>query len=173
MYLICLSWVLSPIVKQLSQKLINILLPAKSFPVIGFDKSRLGVCASIKIEREYYTKNIHVTTDPYRTLILPRHYTDYSKICSKLRINMTCLFILTSNFDQLLDLKNLSNHVSSIQITDVININNCDYEIISKDLYDKRFIYDSILNIGSIYTITYVKASESNFYRIIKSEMLL
>jgi len=127
----------------------------------------------IKIEQEHYTKNVHVTTDPYKRLILPRHYTDYSKLCSKLRINATCLFIITEDFHQLLDIGKLYNHDLSIEVLDIINIDSSNYEIKCKDVRNKRFICDLILNIGSAYKITYIKASESNLYRIIKSEILL
>lgn len=147
----------------------------KKFVIIDTHPNKLiGLEATvIKIEKEPYTGNIHVTTDPYRRLILPKRYTGYDKICHKLRINMTCLFLLTADFSQLLDVKNLLNHTSCIKVLDVINIDNNCYEIVCKDIYDKRFIHNSFLNIGSVYKIKYTKAPESNFYNITDCELLI
>jgi len=151
----------------------------KKFFVIDIKTNIKGFEATIfDIEKEKYTENIHIITDPFRILILNKNYTNYNKLYNKLKIGNTYLFLLNNNYNQLLDVKKPLKHTNYIEVSDIIHLNdeytnlNNYVEIKAKNL-NIRFLYDSFLSIGDKYKITYSKSFGSNLYKIINSEIII
>lgn len=153
----------------------------KEFIIIDINLNKLkGFEATIvDIEKEKYTENIHVVTDPFRVLILNKNYSSYNKLSDKLKIGITYLFLLSSYNNQLLDVKKTLKRTNYIEVSDIICLNDeFDYlnnyvEIKLKNTnVNARFLYDSLLKIGQKYKIIYSKSFGSNLYKIIESELV-
>jgi hypothetical protein len=152
----------------------------KKFYIIDIKTNKLRNLEAtiINFEKEKYTENIHIITDPFRMLILNKNYTDYNKLYNKLKVGNTYLFILNSDNNQLLDVKKTLKRIGYIEVLDMISINSDfedldDYIEIKTKNTNGRFLYDSFLNIGCEYKITYSKSFSSNLYKIIRSEIVL
>lgn len=152
----------------------------KKFFVIDIKRDKLkGFEATISnIEKNVYTENLHITTDPFKILILNKSYTDYNKLYDRLVIGNTYLFLLNCN--QLLDVMKPLRHTSCIEVSDIIyyfkddHINPNNYVEIKAKHLNIRFLHnDSFLNIGCKYKITYCKSFGSNFYKIIRNEPII
>lgn len=161
----------------------NCIRENKKFYIIDIDLNKLKrfEATIFNIEKEKYTGNIHITTDPFRVIILNKNFTNHSKIYNKLRIGYTYLFLLTNNSNQLLDIKKPLKRTNYIEVSDVLCLykehsylnNYVEIKIKNFQNMNVRFLYNSFLNIGGKYKITYSKSFGSNFYEITESEILI
>jgi len=151
----------------------------KKFFIIDINLNKLiGVEATIlNIEKEFYTENIHITTDPFRILVLNKNYSKYNKLVNKLNIGDTFLFLFTNNCNQLINVKKTLKYTDYIEVSDIGYLDN-EFKHLDNYLEIKvkntraRLLYDTLLNIGSMYKIVYSKAFGSNLYKIIESELV-
>lgn len=149
----------------------------KKFFIINIKRNTIkGFEATIiDIEKEKYTENVHIITDPFRVLILNKNYTNHDNLYNKLKIGNTYLFLSSTNCNQLLDVKKPLQYTNYIEVADIITpVNNeyTNYVEIKVKNSNVRFFYDSLLNIGNKYRITYSKSFGGNLYKIINSEIM-
>ena len=161
------------IIKKDKMLIFDCIRKNKQFFIIDInrDKIRAFEATILDIEKEKYTENIHIITDPFRVLILNKNYTSYDKLYNKLKIGNTYLFVLSSNCNQLLDVKKPVKRFDYIEVFDVISHFNNNIEIRAKNS-NIRFLHDSNLSIGCKYKITYSKSFGGNLYKIISSEIM-